>query len=254
MPALPASCPAAAPSTGSTPVVRSVNVGAANTVGARRRVTGIDKRPVGGSVAVRAPGPRGVGAGGLDGDTICDLKHHGGDDQAVYAYAREDLDAWEGDLGRTLGNGAFGENLTTAGLDLGACLIGERWRVGDTLELEISDVRIPCRTFADFLAERAWVRRFTQRGASGAYLRVLVPGSVRAGDRITVLSRPGHGVTVRTAFRAQMDRPELLTELATAPQLSPATMAKVRGKLSSEFPEPGTGGRGSRPSDPPPGP
>ncbi|MBM9465815.1 MOSC domain-containing protein [Nakamurella leprariae] len=214
-------------------VVRSVNVGAASTVGSRGRVTGIDKRPVDGPVGVRAPGPRGVGLGGLAGDTICDLAHHGGDDQAVYAYAREDLDVWQRELGRPLSDGGFGENLTTAGLDVNDCLIGERWQVGRTLELEISDVRIPCRTFADFLAERAWVRRFTERGAPGAYLRVLTPGSVRAGDAITVLSRPDHGVTVRTAFRAQMDRPDLLPELATAPQLSPATRIKVLAKLSA---------------------
>ena len=64
-------------------------------VGARRAsahsvlgVTGIDKRPVAGPVEVRAPGPKGVGGSGLSGDDVCDLRHHGGNDQAVYAFAR----------------------------------------------------------------------------------------------------------------------------------------------------------------------
>ncbi|MFD7416431.1 MOSC domain-containing protein, partial [Kitasatospora purpeofusca] len=98
--------------------------------------TGIDKRPVDGPVFVSAPGPKGTGAVGLAGDRVYDVKHHGGPDQAVYAYAREDLDAWQEELGRPLANGVFGENLTTLGLDVNGALIGERWRVGPDTVLE----------------------------------------------------------------------------------------------------------------------
>lgn len=95
--------------------------------------TGIDKRPVRHSVAVTAPGPKGTGAVGLAGDRAHDVKHHGGADQALYAYAREDLDTWQDRLGRRLDDGAcFGENLTTVGLDVNGALIGERWRIGPT--------------------------------------------------------------------------------------------------------------------------
>ena len=74
---------------------------------------------------VRAPGPMHGGLGsGLVGDTIGNQKLHGGDDQAVYAYAREDLDAWEIQLQRTLNNGMFGENLTTSGIDVTGARIG----------------------------------------------------------------------------------------------------------------------------------
>ena len=90
------------------------------------RSTGIDKRPVEGPVAVTAPGPKGGGAVGLAGDRVYDVRHHGGTDQAVYAYAREDLDAWAAQMGVTLRNGVFGENLTTEGLAVNAALIGER--------------------------------------------------------------------------------------------------------------------------------
>src|SRR5882724_10625086 len=80
--------------------------------------TGIDKVPTQEAVEVRAPGPMHGGLGsGLVGDVIGNHKVHGGDDQAVYAYAREDLDAWETQLARTLTNGMFGENLTTVGID-----------------------------------------------------------------------------------------------------------------------------------------
>src|SRR5215475_4734502 len=87
------------------------------------RATGIDKQPVDGPVFVTAPGPKGTGAVGLAGDRVYDVKHHGGSDQAVYAYAREDLDRWEDELGRPLANGNFGENLTTADLDVNGALI-----------------------------------------------------------------------------------------------------------------------------------
>jgi MOSC domain-containing protein YiiM len=103
--------------------------------------TGIDKRPV--------PGPV-----GLAGDRVYDVKHHGGSDQAVYAYAREDLDRWAAELGRELPNGSFGENLTTAGLDVNGALLGERWRVGAGLLLEVSCPRIPCATFQGWLDRR----------------------------------------------------------------------------------------------------
>ncbi|WRZ91124.1 MOSC domain-containing protein [Streptomyces sp. NBC_01007] len=179
-------------------------------------VTGIDKRPVDGPVRVTAPGPKGVGGSGLDGDAVCHLRHHGGDDQAVYAVAREDLDGWERELGRSLPNGVFGENLTTVGLDVSGALIGERWRIGSDVVLEVTCGRIPCRTFQEHLGEKGWVKRFTQRGAPGAYLRVIEPGEIRSGDPIEITHRPGHDVTVAVQFRASTTERELLPRLLAA--------------------------------------
>ncbi|KPI16480.1 MOSC domain containing protein [Actinobacteria bacterium OK074] len=179
-------------------------------------VTGIDKQPVAGPVRVTAPGPKGVGASGLAGDAVCHTLHHGGNDQAVYAVAREDLDDWERELGRPLASGSFGENLTTEGLEVSGAEIGERWRVGDTVVLEVTCGRIPCLTFQEHIGERRWVKRFTQKGRPGAYLRVLVEGEIRAGDPIEVVHRPGHGVTVELQFRA------VTTERALLPRLLPA--------------------------------
>ena len=177
--------------------------------------TGIDKRPIDDAVAVRAPGPMHDGLGsGLVGDVIGDRKVHGGDDQAVYAYAREDLDRWQRTLGRELPNGMFGENLTTSGLDVTDARIGEQWAVGTSgLRLEVSRPRIPCRTFADRLAVRGWVKTFTAAAVPGAYLRVLDAGPVRAGDLVEVVHRPAHDVTIGVVFRAMTNEPELLPRL-----------------------------------------
>ncbi len=188
----------------------SVNVGTpreADWAGLGR--TAIDKRPVSGRVH--------VGPTGLRGDQVGDVKHHGGIDQAVYAFAREDLDAWAAELGHEIRDGQFGENLTTTGIDVNEAVVGERWRVG-TAELEVASVRIPCNDFKNWMGlsgfdNRAWVKRFAAGGRPGPYLRVLVDGDIGAGDRIDVLHRPGHGITVSTMFRAMTTEPALLPEL-----------------------------------------
>ena len=217
------------------PQVLSVNVGAgADKPYAKVRLTGIDKVPADGPVAVRAPGPK-KGVSGLLGDFIGDERHHGGDRQAVYAYQREDLDRWQRELGRDLRNGSFGENLTTSGIDLADVRVGERWTVGDpgdddALELVVTDPRIPCRTFAGFLAERGWVKRFTLDARPGTYLSVARPGTVRAGAEIHRTFVPDHDVTVGLLFRATTTQRELLPSLLAAREhLDAETVALVEG-------------------------
>lgn len=183
--------------------------------------TGINKRPSDEPLEVRAPGPRKGGLGsGVVGDSVCNSRHHGGDDQAVYAYAREDLDGWQPRLGRELSNGMFGENITTSGVDLTECLVGERWSVGtDGLILEVTSPRTPCKTFSTWLDIPGWIKTFTAAKLPGAYFRVIEPGTMRAGDQIEVLDRPDHSVTIGTVFRALMLEPDLLPTLAPADAL-----------------------------------
>ncbi|WP_101783415.1 MOSC domain-containing protein [Nonomuraea indica] len=142
-----------------------------------------------------------VGADGLAGDERADRVHHGDPSHAVYAYAREDYDWWETELGRGLRDGRFGENLTTAGLDVTGAMLGERWRVGTAL-LEVTGPRVPCVVFRNWMDEPGWLRRFTEAGRTGAYLRVVEPGELGVGDEVRVERRPGAGVTVAESFRA----------------------------------------------------
>ena len=171
---------------------------------------------------------------GLVGDTIGNQKLHGGDDQAVYAYAREDLDKWEARLARPLTDGMFGENLTTSGVDVTHARIGERWRVGtDGLVLEVSAPRTPCRTFSAFLGLNDWMKTFTRAAKPGAYLRVVSSGTVRAGDGISIEDRPDHDVTIGLVFRARMSDPDLLPQSLTADALSSELKAYVRRRVAS---------------------
>lgn len=188
----------------SGPQVRSVNVGSPREGITREGLTAIDKRPTD-AIEVRDPGPKQGGLGsGVIGDDVVSRKHHGGSTQAVYAVAREELDWWGAQLGRDLPDGMFGENLTTVGLEVDAAVVGERWAVGDEVVLRVCGPRVPCATFGAWMGERGWVRRFTERGRTGAYLAVEVSGTIRPGDEIRVLEQPGHGVSVPTYFRAWM--------------------------------------------------
>src|SRR5450755_9232 len=156
--------------------------------------TAIDKRAV--------PGPVEVGVLGLAGDQQLDTRHHGGPEQAVYAYADEDAAWWARQLGRDLHAGMFGENLRTVGVDVTGAEIGERWRIGGPagVLVQVTAPRVPCATFQRRMAEQHWVKRFTDHGAPGAYVAVIEPGTLWAGAEVTIESRPGHGVTIGEAF------------------------------------------------------
>lgn len=181
------------------------------------RATGITKVPRSEAVQVRAPGPKTAGLGsGIVGDYIGDRKHHGGDEQALYAVPREDLDAWQDQLHRELPNGFFGENLTTRGLDVNGARIGERWRIGADVVVQVTCPRIPCSTFRGQMGERGWLRTFTAKGRPGAYLSVVTPGWIRSGDEIEIVHRPEHDVTVELVFRATMTQRDLLPQLLAA--------------------------------------
>ncbi|RKN41313.1 MOSC domain-containing protein [Streptomyces hoynatensis] len=195
--------------------------------------TGIDKRPAAGPVAVAVPGSEGTGEVGLAGDRAHDVKHHGGADQAVYAYAREDLDAWQAELGRPLANGVFGENLTTEGVDVNGALIGERWRVGPDVILEVSRPRIPCSTFQGWMGREDWIKRFTAAAQPGAYLRVIATGTIRAADPVDIVYRPDHEVTVALAFRAMTREPELLPRLLAADALPERDRQRIAKRLAA---------------------
>jgi len=159
----------------------------------RMKRTAIDKRQAEGRVK--------VGELGLTGDEQADLVNHGGPEQAVYVYAREDLDFWAGQIGRELRNGAFGENLTTTGLDVTGARIGERWRIGSVLG-ELTGPRLPCGVFRTWMDERGWAKRFAAEARTGVYLRVLETGDIGAGDSVERVHRPDDAPTVAESVRA----------------------------------------------------
>jgi MOSC domain-containing protein YiiM len=167
------------------PTVTSVNVMREPIDGYRRR-TGIDKWPVAGPVQ--------VGADGLAHDRQF-ARSHGGPDRAVYAYAEEDREFWEAELGHPIRAGWFGENLDTRGLPVTDAEIGEQWRIGSVL-LQVQQPRTPCENLSTRVGIKDFHLRFNDTGRVGAMLRVLEPGRLQAGDEVRVVLQPGHGVTI----------------------------------------------------------
>lgn len=200
----------AAPGEGS---VVSVNVAEMREIHHRGRAvrTGIWKLAVNGRVA--------VGPDGLAGDEQADRRYHGGADKALYAYAVEDYAWWAAELGRELEPGLFGENLTVAGLDLVEARVGERWRVGTAL-LEVSEPRQPCYKLGHKMDDMRFVKRFAKALRLGAYLRVIQEGELGAGDRIAVVERPDHDVSMELLGRIVIEDRSLAALALAAPALS----------------------------------
>ncbi|HEY2299276.1 MAG TPA: MOSC domain-containing protein [Jatrophihabitans sp.] len=200
------------------PLLDSVNLGRPRANPDKEvESTGIDKRPTDGPVEVRDPGPKPSALGsGVVGDFIGDRENHGGTDQALYSFAREDLDDWERRLGRELTNGFFGENLTTRGLDVAGARLGEQWRIGADVIVQVTEPRIPCSTFRGWIGEAGWLKTFTEVARPGAYLRILVPGTIRTGDPIEIVRRPEHDVTISLTYRALMNERQLVPLIRAA--------------------------------------
>lgn len=160
------------------------------------RYTAIDKRPVAGPVTVNELG--------LVGDSQCDTRNHGGVDRALYAYAREDAAFWAATLDREIPPGLFGENLTTTGLAITGALVGERWRIGPPARgilVEVRAARTPCANLSAHVGVAKFHKRFLAEGRTGTYLKVLTPGTIQAGDIISIEHRPGQGVMIGDFFR-----------------------------------------------------
>lgn len=189
----------------------SLNVGHAAALAGGGGRTGIDKRPVAGPVLVDEQG--------VVGDAVCNRRHHGGPDQAVYVYGQPDYAAWSAVLGRDLPPGTLGDNLTVSHLLCNDLAVGDRLRVGDVL-LEVTAPRIPCVTLARHMGDAGFVLRFRDMARPGVYCRVLAGGFVSAGDAVQIEAGAGDRISVlelfRDAFEPTRD-PNLIRRYLAAP-------------------------------------
>lgn len=173
--------------------------------------TGIDKRSVSGAIEFKN--------NGVIGDRVIDTNVHGGYEQAVYAYAREDAQWWEREINEEIPAGRFGENLTTEGIDVNAALIGEQWKIGSVI-LEVSQPRIPCRVFAGFWKRATLIKDFTQAGRPGTYLRIIQEGTAQAGDAIEVIFKPDHTISISDLFAAKSGERSKINQIKDVTYLS----------------------------------
>ena len=190
--------------------VEAVNVGTPRPIERGKgkiETSSIWKEPVSGRVAVR-----GVN---IEGDDQADRSVHGGPNRAVYAYAAEDTEWWEAELGRELGPGIFGENLTLRGVDVTGARVGERWRIGSVV-LEVTSPRVPCWKLAKKMGDPMFIKRFAHARRPGAYLRIIEEGELGAGDEVEIVQRPDHDVTLALFVEAYEHDRTLLPRLLEA--------------------------------------
>ncbi len=205
--------------------VQSVNVGVPRTVRWHDRdvTTAIWKAPV--------TGPRKVRGVNVDGDDQADRRVHGGETKALYAYGLEDYRWWSDVLGRDLGPGAFGDNLTTTGIDPAAAVVGERWAIG-TVTVRVTEPRIPCFKLGIRMGDAGFVERFADAGRPGTYLAIEHEGEIAAGDDIVFLDRPAAGITVGDVERTYHGHADLLAALVDAEDLSESWRAWATRRLA----------------------
>lgn len=207
--------------------LESINVGRVETIayGNRTYQSGICKAPVDGAVRLTSLG--------IPGDAIVASEHHGGVDQAIYAYSADDYDWWARESGREVFPGLFGENLTIR--DLPTDLhIGDRLLIGEVV-LEATAPRIPCDTFAARLEDRDFGMTFRKAERPGIYFRVLNEGYVQAGDPVTLVESAEHDVSIIDVFRYKYrlsHDPEDLRRMLAAP-LAERMRAHMEAKLLS---------------------
>jgi len=190
--------------------------------------TGIFKKPVTGDILISSQG--------LINDQQADLKNHGGEHKAVYAFSENHYDYWRKKLNKPeLAFGQFGENITISNLDEATLCIGDQIQIGDCI-LEITQPRVPCYKLGIALGLTEMPKLFVQHGATGIYFRVLQAGTVSIDSEITVIFRQPKQLTVHTLFNAYFDKSfidsakimMLATEIS---QLSNEWRSKVLSRL-----------------------
>ncbi len=186
--------------TAAEPRVLAVSVARARTVEWKAQPvrTGIYKEPTQATVAVRRLG--------LEGDEQADFENHGGPLKAVYAYPGEHYALWRQELpGTHLPWGAFGENLTIAGLSEETVRVGDRFRIGSAV-LAATRPRFPCYKLGIMFGSETIIDRFLASGRTGFYLKVLEEGALTAGDIIESLGGEASGPTIADLVEERRQR------------------------------------------------
>lgn len=208
--------------------LESINVGRAETIshGNKSMKTGICKYP--------AEGPVRITADGITDDVILNTVHHGGVDQAVYAYGTDDYDWWAESMGLEVYPGLFGENLTIRDMPTDMH-IGDRLLIGEVV-LEVTSARIPCDTFSTRMQDKGFGLAFRRAERPGIYFRVLNAGNITAGDSVTLVENSESDVTVLDLFRfgfAVNHDADTLRRYLDAP-IAERVRAKIEQKLAPQ--------------------
>ena len=218
-----------------SPLLRSIQIGSPKSYGTEGAKETHDKPWTTGFFKAPITGPIFVGRTNLTGDGQADLKHHGGVDKAVLAYSADHYPKWLEEIHRDLPCGAFGENLSIAGLTEETVCIGDQFSIGEVL-FEVSQPRQPCWKLARRWRMNELVLMVINNGRTGWYLRVLREGTIHAGLPVTLIERPNPEWTIARANRILHHHKkdlELTRALAEVPQLAEAWVKELLERAAS---------------------
>ena len=182
-----------------------------------------------------------VGPMGLAGDEQADRTVHGGIDKAIHHYPADHYGWWReylGDAPLLDAPGAFGENISTAGLDEENVFLGDRFRLGTAL-VEVTQARQPCWKLDHRFQAKGVMAQVVKTRRTGWYYRVLEAGQVRAGDTLDLVERPYPEWPLASLFALLIggeakDRRTDLRALRDVPILAETWKAR-RAKLAEQF-------------------
>jgi MOSC domain-containing protein YiiM len=177
-------------------------------------------------------GPILAGVLGLDGDAQGNTVNHGGPDKAICVHSADAYGHWMARLGKTLVPGAFGENLTVAGIDEATACIGDTYTAG-TARVQVTQPRTPCYKLSALHDEPQLADWVAAHGGTGWYLRVVAPGEIWAGASMDLESRPHPRLTIAEANRvlSNVDVSETDIERLLVPELATSFGDRLRLRL-----------------------
>ena len=205
-------------------VLESIQVGRPRQFGQEDAADPMDRLWTTGFYKEPVNGPVRLGVTNLDGDGQADLVHHGGTEKAVLAYADDHYHLWRPELNMpNLAFGAFGENFTVQGITEANVCLGDVWKIGDEVRVQVSQPRQPCWKLARRWRLKTLALQVQSTGRTGWYFRVLAEGAVAAGMPMMLVERPHPAWTVERANRVMhFDKDDLraAAELAAIPTLA----------------------------------
>lgn len=208
----------------------SVNVSLPKEVdfNGQRISTGIFKKPVTGQVR--------VGRTNLADDGQADLTVHGGEHKAIYVYPHEHYNWWQEQLQRdNFPYGQFGENFTVEGLLEDTVHIGDQFRIGSSVVVQVSQPREPCFKLGIRMGQADFPKQFLASGRVGFYLRVLSEGEIQAGDTIEMIQSDPEKISIQEAWSLMyVDRNNLsnIRRLLTVKALAPQWRSSFEKRLA----------------------
>jgi MOSC domain-containing protein YiiM len=202
--------------------IQAICLADAQTLPGKQTKTGIFKHPVHSPVMIDSQG--------IVGDAVCNRKHHGGPDQAIYAMGSADLDYWSQALSFPVEPGFFGENLVISSIDSAKLHVGDRLEMAE-VRLEVTAARIPCATLSARIGDPDFAPRFRNAGQPGFYCRVLQGGMMQAGEDVAFTAYGGTRLPIPVIL--QRFRPMRLTEKERVAYLDTPLAHRFRVMLES---------------------